>query len=568
MHDRSERDFLIFRANRRSVATVELIRQLRSELEILELHPDSDKAVSCLLRAGELECALRDADSEFAGVGQSVTDWLARAAVGCDEGDDSAPGAAVVPACLALLTHIPDRGPLFVTTPEGFAYYGLHPLDYSDVAERIAARSSFAHVVGIRSIGTTLSAVVAAKLRAMGIAAERTTVRPKGHPYDRRCEFDAAQRGGIRSASGCGASFLVCDEGPGRSGSSFLSVAEALEREGVPAASIFLLCSYDPDLASLCANDAARRWRRYSTVASGMTRRLPSDAGLYVGGGEWRSRFVTPGEPWPAAWTQMERLKYLARDGRRIWKFEGHGHYGLEVSKRNRALAESGFGARYIGRQTGFGLHEMVEGRSAESSNAKPALLSQIAQYCAWRSGEFAVQDDGSAELAAMTRANLEAEFGRSPDVSLHVVRPTVCDGHMQSRKWLLTADGWVKLDVASHGDDHFFPGPCDIAWDLAGTIVEWNLDQSSREFLLREYQRNAGDDASGRLHGYELAYAAFRMGWCSMAAGPMRGTDDESRLLSDYRRYRDITERLLNRDMLASATAGRAASTSGSFTG
>jgi hypothetical protein len=33
------------------------------------------------------------------------------------------------------------------------------------------------------------------------------------------------------------------------------------------------------------------------------------------------------------------------------------------------------------------------------------------------------------------------------------------------------------------------------------------------------------------------LAYAAFRLGWCKMAAASVRGTDDEARLFHEYRR-------------------------------
>ena len=77
-------------------------------------------------------------------------------------------------------------------------------------------------VVGIRSIGTTLSAVAAAAARARGIAAERITVRPQGHPYNRTAEFTAEQMAAVSRAVSSGASFVVVDEGPGLSGSSFL----------------------------------------------------------------------------------------------------------------------------------------------------------------------------------------------------------------------------------------------------------------------------------------------------------------------------------------------------------
>src|SRR5262249_29689910 len=156
-----------------------------------------------------------------------------------------------------LLENIPQCGIVDVSIPEGFAYYALHPLDYADLVERTELGARSALVIGIRSIGTTLSAVVAAKLRQLGTAAERITVRPIGHPYDRRCEFNPKQCEKIAHGLASDAEFLICDEGPGRSGSSFLSVAEALERQGIPQSKITLLTSHQSDPAALCAPDAA-----------------------------------------------------------------------------------------------------------------------------------------------------------------------------------------------------------------------------------------------------------------------------------------------------------------------
>ena len=232
---------------------------------------------------------------------------------------------AQVQLALPLLAKFAARGRLSVSTPEGYAYYALHPLDYADVLSGNRIDASRAFVIGIRSIGTSLSAVVAAKLRQTGIPADRLTVRPTGHPYDRRCDFDHEQRRLIGDASTSGVTFVVCDEGPGRSGSSFLSVAEALEREGVPRHCIVLLCSHEPDVRALCAPDAATRWSRYRSLASGMTPRLPTDAGECLGGGDWRRLYFNDAEQWPALWPQMERLRYLSRDGSSLFTFEGHG---------------------------------------------------------------------------------------------------------------------------------------------------------------------------------------------------------------------------------------------------
>ncbi|HET9165208.1 MAG TPA: hypothetical protein VFP11_04370, partial [Candidatus Angelobacter sp.] len=51
------------------------------------------------------------------------------------------------------------------------------------------------------------------------------------------------------------------DEGPGLSGSSFLAVAEALERSGAPTEKIILISAHEPNVNALCAENAARRKR-------------------------------------------------------------------------------------------------------------------------------------------------------------------------------------------------------------------------------------------------------------------------------------------------------------------
>jgi thiamine kinase-like enzyme len=115
----------------------------------------------------------------------------------------------------------------------------------------------------------------------------------------------------------------------------------------------------------------------------------------------------------------------------------------------------------------------------------------------------------------------------------------------MSPHEWLQSGDGrLLKLDATAHGDDHFFPGPCDIAWDLAGAIVEWNMDHRAKTLLLREYLKASGDDAAARIDAYVMAYTVFRFAWCKMAAAGMQGTDDEQRLLREYRKYSELAQR------------------------
>ena len=64
-----------------------------------------------------------------------------------------------------------------VKRPEGYAFYALYPEAYLEAAA-LGPRRENIRVIGIRSIGTGLAAMVAAALGAPAPA----TVRPAGHP--------------------------------------------------------------------------------------------------------------------------------------------------------------------------------------------------------------------------------------------------------------------------------------------------------------------------------------------------------------------------------------------------
>jgi thiamine kinase-like enzyme len=110
----------------------------------------------------------------------------------------------------------------------------------------------------------------------------------------------------------------------------------------------------------------------------------------------------------------------------------------------------------------------------------------------------------------------------------------------MQPHEWLLTKDGQLlKTDSGSHGDDHFFPGPTDIAWDLAGAIIEWRMSSQQVKEFLEHYRQASGDDASARIDDFIKAYAVFRAAYCMMAANAMSGSDEHARLeraAADYK--------------------------------
>lgn len=546
MPSAAESDPWIFRDGRRTVSGSELLSDLRRRIASAA---DSSTLLDALIEAGELEAALADAGSKSAEPAAQVTDSLA-SAVMCGD-------STVIAQATLYANQIVTPDTLAVAPPEGFTYYALHPSDFARLAATLD--SSRYAVIGIRSIGATLSAVVLAALTAQGKRACRITVRPTGHPYSRRTDFTPDQLRWI--SENRDAQFLIVDEGPGRSGSTFLSVAEALARAGVLRHKITMLGSRDPDLSSLCADNAMNRWREFRFVATTPSVNQRFGECTYAGGGDWRQSLIPTGEPWPASWTQMERLKFISPDWRTLYKFEGMGPIGAEVRDRAFRLAQAGLGPQVGDAGDGFLGYELVKGTRPRIQNINSSVLERIADYCAFRYATFCVNPSAQeAQLREMLEFNVAQEFGVQltlPTESFCPKRPVITDGRMNPHEWIWSHSGQlVKSDGVDHGDNHFFPGPCDIAWDLAGVAVEWQLGSVASDFLVEQFRRRSGVDVSRELSLYKLAYSVFRLGFCKMAISTVKGSPEEQCLLDAYQHYRTIAYDLVQTRSQASTTA------------
>src|SRR5207302_5912644 len=126
-------------------------------------------------------------------------------------------------------------------------------------------------------------------------------------PFDRQTEFTSLDQRWLAAQRARRAEFFVVDEGPGLSGSSLLSVGDALLQAGVPRTNIAFLCAAQPDPSRLRARDGARRWcdfRSYAVLPQACT---PADADIDVSGGVWRKHLFDVACNWPGSWVTLER---------------------------------------------------------------------------------------------------------------------------------------------------------------------------------------------------------------------------------------------------------------------
>ncbi|GAC1431713.1 MAG: hypothetical protein NVS1B11_01290 [Terriglobales bacterium] len=531
----------VFRDGRQTFLTTSLLQELRRSIE--HGRQDSEAKLNAVIRAGEIEASLADLGLPEAKTAAAITDTIAASIFNKSEADLSS-----IARCLSLLDQIALPVTLAVSPPEGFSYYALHPLDFATASLEIADPTRSTAVVGVRSIGTTLSAMVSAALRSEGRMADRISVRPTGHPYDRIATFTAQDQCWITDQLSCSATFLIVDEGPGRSGSTFLSVADALVAAGVLRSRIVILGSHRTDPQQLCCRDAVSRWSNYQFHAC--SQGIPSQFANHfsLGAGEWRRVLVGEVSQWPPSWPQMERLKFLSRDRMSFFKFEGLGRVGEIARERIALLHSAGFSPDGKDCGNGFVRYDFIHGRHPLSDDISSGFLERVAQYCAFRDSEFrASRSDSSPAIAEhanplgkMAQFNFAQEFGTELPLDLDALssaNPVVADGRMQPYEWIFCKDGCLlKTDAISHGDDHFFPGPCDITWDMAGAAIEWNLNVEACEYLLSRFQHFTGRDLGANFSAFVIAYTVFRLSMCRMAMASVAGTPEEARL----RRARD----------------------------
>jgi hypothetical protein len=467
-------------------------------------------------------------------------------------------------ALAALLDDI-GRGPLPAVVrpkvPEGYAYYALYPETYLAAAERWAteAGAGRAVVIGLRSIGASLAAVVAAGVDGAGVPVASVTLRPRGHPFDRRPVLTEALATGLRARAG-DAHFLVVDEGPGLSGSSLTGTAAVLAELGVPDRRIVLFPSHQPDPLGFVSRSARDRWPRHEKAWAPFETAFPEGPpwgakARDLSAGGWRGVLYADERAWPAVHPWHERRKYLAGDVEAgsavLHKFAGLGSHGARAHARAVALAEAGFAPPALGLARGFLRQAWIDGRPLGRRDAGSSFLSATGAYLAHLVRDHVTGDlAGAGPLVEMLRANVAEGLGsawvdRLAGLERHVaafgeVPALAVDGRMLPHEWLVTPAGrYLKADGVDHHADHLFPGPADIAWDLAGLADEFGLDEAVVGDLGATLGTALGDAGLlARLPFHRAAYIAFRLGYVRLAASTLAGTADRARMGRLARRY------------------------------
>jgi hypothetical protein len=575
-----------------------LLRRLLATVNnLLHSEPSLDALRSLVIQAGELEQAAADLPprtiaEHVPALLASVTDAAAAAFESARRGPAETCSEDPRLRCAArVLEELPGLATgLSVKIPEGFAHYALYPEQYAVAAERWAEQhppcpSGEVLVVGLRSIGTTLSAVVGVTLRAAGWRVRRLTVRPGGHPWEREVLLRPEEVGAPEWA-------LVVDEGPGLSGSSMAAAAEALRNAGVDAARIVFFPGHGGEPGSAASESVRAWWAGVSRVVvsrdelrwdgrslphalAALVPTLAPEAGPVVAiedlaGGQWRRVNYSSEARWPAVCAAFERPKYhcVTRDGRAfLWKYHGLSSTGEALDSAGLArqqLAEraaSGWTLPPLGVAFGFVLTEWSEGVPLTRADRSPELLAHLGRYMSAVAGpELSAPETEAAwgRLRECLYWNTWEALGEAAAARASVwtdraaaLRPThpvqrYGDGRLAPEHWLRTpAHGWLKTSATGHDADHTLVGRQPLAWDVAGALVEWGVAPEEAGPLLQAVPEDAWSIPE-LLTFYRMAYAAFRMGQCTLGATQTGDPAEQERLRHRAAAYRETLAGLL----------------------
>jgi hypothetical protein len=529
----------------------EMLRDITRVLRVAEdMAPGPerhDRLTEAFIAAAGLAQGVADAELEAAGCDDltpaqeacaGLLLMLARKLTASAWSDFTAIGPGVAPELMSLaVLDLP--GAISVRTPEGYAFYAVYPEAYLKAAAEHPWPAT-PLVVGLRSIGTGLAALVGAVTGARGIV----TLRPCGPPFRRELRISDALRAALAAHDG---PFAVVDEGPGLSGSSFGATADLLESLGVPRDRIVFLPSHRGGLGPEADPGHRVRWAEAQRAVATFEDLVaetpladwfadltgPVRAVEDLSGGAWRAAAGFAGEDLPPSHAPQERLKFRLHtaSGRWLARFAGLGAIGAAKFQRAQALHAAGFTPEPLALRRGFLLERWEDGARGPAVS-RVRLVERLAAYLAFRATAFPAPDGAGAgldSLAEMVRVNAGELLGRSADDRVAArldaariagpLRPVHIDGRVHAWEWLVTPDDLLlKTDALDHSQAHDLIGCQDIAWDLAGARFELALDADEAR-RLNEGLIAAGVPIDPRREAFfDLAYAAFQGGAWAMA--------------------------------------------------
>jgi hypothetical protein len=171
----------------------------------------------------------------------------------------------------------------------------------------------------------------------------------------------------------------------------------------------------------------------------------------------------------------------------------------------------------------GFVATKWIDGKRLTAQSVNDDILRQLAHYIAASTQPPMSKKEATAaleRLADMTCCNAGEALGyddvRRPTIDSET--RTYGDARMAPHEWVKSADGTIfKTDCVGHDCDHTVIGKQPVYWDIAGAIVEWDLNETQCDQFLAHCAAEGLPVREDQLSFHQIAYAAFRLGFCKL---------------------------------------------------
>ena len=478
----------------------------------------------------------------------------------------------------------PESVRAVLKVPEGFAYYGLFPEQYCAAAWAWIAKwrpkvRGTVLVIGVRSVGTTLSAIVSAALESAGMAAERITVRPLGPSFARELTLEPTVIKDVAAA-------IVVDEGPGLSGSSMAAVGTALERAGLPRHSIAFICGHDRGPGPKATTETRAFWKTVPSfsmpVASpifggrSLHNHLADELTKLLGSSveplpedDWRKLAYVDTRDWPPSPNQLLAPRFRVRTPTGVIALEFGGTATIDGrTMASQAIAQyeqrtfAGYAPAPIGIVSGYVARHWLEGVALRSRDIEPGLLVSLAHYVTAMAG--APLDTATLAAAQLARAswaydNLAEALGESAAqraaayVEAGSVLPlswtrAAFEYDLAPQHWMRTRDGAIaKIGGPGHAHGSTVVGIQPVLWDVVSLLIEWNLGRADARAVVGAIERELGASLPRpALRAFMLSYIAFKIGELNLGREGALDAAEAERYATAIASYCQQTDRLL----------------------
>jgi hydroxymethylpyrimidine pyrophosphatase-like HAD family hydrolase len=397
-------------------------------------------------------------------------------------------------------------------------------------AGRFPDRAQAILLVGLRTSGSYFAPLLRAFLTAEGYKTVAVVTLTPGKGAGRH------ERAELERYAGRGYTAVIVDDPP-HTGDSIMTALEIARRAGFDRGRLRILVPAHPARRDLfkslpdevvVASEPEQWHKRRLLEANAVQERLAEyfRSRNFVGASvvesdraEELNRYLQNGvsDERGARLKRIFEVRLERSDGRRetryvLAKSVGWGWLGYHAFLAGRRLA--GFVPTMLGLRDGILYMEWIADSAPDRNPGRAdARIDTAAAYVAARTRHLGLaasaggmEPPRQGNGARLLREQLGKAYGRFP-VNLLTQRrlgkllrrqpcplPTFIDGNMQRDDWIVGPRGLLKTDYEHHGLGKEELNVIDPAYDLADTILNWELSADEEDRLVRRYVELSGD--------------------------------------------------------------------------